>query len=392
MTFINPGIGDGGISDWSEDPDLKALHHTQLSIGTDDPQSLALKKQYPWIIQPLIANAPMRLISGPKMAASVTVAGGIGFISGGSDLSDLIPKMQETAQIIAATALAAIYPPGILPIGVGFLNWGADLNMALQAVSKWRPAAVWFFAPNSRQELVTWTQVLRKATEDMTQVWVQVNSVQQALQVAKDCKPDVLVVQGSDAGGHGAAKCASVLTLVPECRDALDDAGFEDLPIMAAGGIVEGRTVAAAMVAGAAGVVMGTRYLASHEAQISEGYRRAILNASDGGVNTVRTTLYDSLRGTKGWPEEYNGRGVINASYRDHQNGMSKSENKRLYKEAEKMGDQGWDLQHGRMTTYAGAGVGLVRSVQSSKDITNEVRKDAMERLNKVAKNFMTTL
>jgi nitronate monooxygenase len=75
---------------------------------------------------------------------------------------------------------------------------------------------------------------------------------------------------------------------------------------------------------------MGTRFLASPEAAISEGYRNVVVTAKDGGVTTARTTVYDRLRGTVGWPERYNGRGVLNQSFRDHERGMDEEENKRF--------------------------------------------------------------
>ena len=84
---------------------------------------------------------------------------------------------------------------------------------------------------------------------------------------------------------------------------------MEEMPLlMAAGAIVEGRGVAAALVLGAAGVAMGTRFLASAEANIAAGYRDEVVRASDGGQNTVRTKTYDSLRGTTVWSQGYNAR------------------------------------------------------------------------------------
>ncbi|KAK5138961.1 hypothetical protein LTR04_004027, partial [Oleoguttula sp. CCFEE 6159] len=190
--------------------------------------------------------------------------------------------------------------------------------------------------------------------------------------------PDVLVVQGSDAGGHGLERGAGVVSLLPEVGDTLKKhCAAQKLPaLMAAGGIVEGRGVAASLVLGADGVVMGTRYLAAEEADISKGYSDEVLRASDGGANTVRSKVYDSLRGTTDWPEGYNGRGIINQSYHDSISGMDLEKNKGLYAKALETGDAGWGVQ-GRLTTYAGTGVGLVTEMQSAKQITEEVREEA---------------
>lgn len=81
---------------------------------------------------------------------------------------------------------------------------------------------------------------------------------------------------------------------------------------------------------GASGVTLGTRFLASPEAVVKDGYRKAIIAANDGGVSTGRTKVYDQLRGTTGWPGNYNGRGVLNASFRDSVAGMELEENKKL--------------------------------------------------------------
>jgi nitronate monooxygenase len=233
------------------------------------------------------------------------------------------------------------------------------------------------------ESLVTWARKTREVTTGATKIWIQVGGVAEAVNVAEVCKPDVLVVQGIDAGGHGLNQGAGIVSLVPEVIDALQDllgkgTIKEVPPVIATGGISDGRGVAAAMALGAQGVCLGTRYLAAREAEIAPGYSNEVLNASDGGQTTIRSSVYDTLRGTTDWPKLYGGRGVINQSYHDAVNGMELEENKRLYGEAVKMGDKGWGVQ-GRMTTYAGTAVGLVRREQSAEEITKEVRNETRE-------------
>lgn len=86
---------------------------------------------------------------------------------------------------------------------------------------------------------------------------------------------------------------------------------------------------------------MGTRFLASHEAHISSGYQDTILCASDGGVSTVRSTVYDRVWGIEGWLGRYRGRGIVNDTYLDTERGMGEEENRRLYLEEMGMGDGG---------------------------------------------------
>lgn len=119
---------------------------------------------------------------------------------------------------------------------------------------------------------------------------------------------------------------------------------------------------------------MGTRFLATPEAHIAAGYQREVLRATDGGQSTVRTKVYDVLRGTTGWAETHNARGVVNRAYEDAVGGVvGEDEGKRLYAEEMEKGDAGWGVE-GRMTTYAGSGVGLVREVKRSGEVVKEVR------------------
>ena len=154
-----------------------------------------------------------------------------------------------------------------------------------------------------------------------TKIWIQIGTVKDAIEVARSCHPDVLVVQGADAGGHGLVQGAGIVTLLPEVADSLRGIGMADIPLVAAGGIVEGRGSAACLALGACVVVMGMRFLASREASIAKEYQDNVLRMDDGGTSTVRTRVYDTLRGTER-PSRYNGRGIINQSYLDAQNGV----------------------------------------------------------------------
>lgn len=340
---------------------------------------------YPWTRAPLVCNAPMLNIALPALALSVSEAGGLGFIAAGLDVSTLEDKLRDTQRLVQGSRVGTIQQrhaeTGILPVGVGFINWGADLETSVAAIAKYTPCAAWLFAPRVLPgDLGPWVERVRAVTGGKTEIWVQVGTVAEAVAVARTVRPEVLVVQGSDAGGHGLARSASVVTLVPEVRDALrdeDGAGGTGPVIVATGGIVDGRGLAASLALGASGAVMGTRFLASDEATVARGYQAEILRASDGGSSTVRSTVYDRVRGILGWPERYNGRGVINESYVDAvERGLSDEENTRLYNEETKKGDHGWG-PFGRMTTYAGTGVGLVKETLPAGVIVENARNEA---------------
>lgn len=177
-----------------------------------------------------------------------------------------------------------------------------------------------------------------------------------------------------------------MIPLVPEVVDALARERLR-IPVIAAGGISEGRGVAAVLTLGASGVALGTRFLACNEATIAKGYQDEVVRIHDGGVSTVRSKLYDVLRGIVNWPKAYDGRGAANRSYLDAQSGMSDDENRQLYEEEMQKGDQGWGAE-GRMTTYAGTGVGLVREVKSAEGILQELSTDAMLALKKTVARY----
>ena len=201
-------------------------------------------------------------------------------------------------------------------------------------------------------------------------------------------RPDVLVVQGTDAGGHSRTRGASVMTLLPEIADALNDIDLKStenkqsnsrtvlpIPLVAAGGIVDSRGVVAAAALGAAASALGTRFLASDEANINAGYVRHVLSAADGGQSTVRTQLYNHLRGTVDWPAGFDARGLANASWRDHEAGVSFETIKERHAEATGRGEKGWGEGEGRLATYAGTGVGLVRERMGAGKVVEQIRR-----------------
>lgn len=348
----------------------------------------ALTKLYPWLSTPAIISAPMLGAATPALAASVTKAGGLGFIAGGTRPDVLKETLQQTANITHTINSRSHREPknDVQPIGVGFQLFNTPLptTQAAFATLPRPPAVVWLFAPAHSSDFATWARDIREATAGKTHIWVQVGTVAEAKAAVELASPEVLVVQGSDAGGHGLAQSASVMSLVPEVVDMLDSIGRGGIPVLAAGGITDGRGVAAALTLGAAGVVMGTRFLAASEAGIAAGWQREITLLADGGVSTTRSTLCDRLKGTKGWPARYDGRAAVNRGHEDEQTGMSDGENVRLYREELEKGDSAWGTS-GRMVTYAGTGVGLIHDIKPAAAIVEEVRSQAREVLERVA-------
>lgn len=294
---------------------------------------------------------------------------------------------------------------GVLPIGVGLIAWAAarsltDQERVLAAVLAHRPCALWLFAPDGPgASFATWTESLRRlwpsaadTSAEPIVVFAQVGSVREALE-AVEAGVDVVVAQGADAGGHGSRAGAGIISLVPEIRDALQTKGHATVPLLAAGGVMDGRGVASVLALGADGVVLGTRFLVAREANVSQAQQQAILDASDGGQTTLRTRLFDELRGTTGWPAAYDGRALRNDTVNDwerrHTDGEQADEQKlkeeltHAYQRAAQEGD------YRRLVVWAGTGVGLAREIKPAAEIVQEIISECRDVIDKLRERIL---
>jgi nitronate monooxygenase len=346
--------------------------------------SLSFQKHYPWTSRPVIANAAMGGFAGPVLAAAVSQAGGVGIIGAVKDMTMLDQQLLSAQSLLKSDNLK-VANPSTLPIGVGFLLFAVSLHEASAVISRHRPAIIWLSCPAQEEDFETWCKGIKKISPD-SRIWIQVASVAVALRVASTCSPDVLVMQSSDAGGHGPFPGAGIVSLVPETRDALDRAGFSEIGIFAAGGISDGRGVAAALACGAEGVVIGTRFLASKEVDVpTEAYRKAILETKDGGLTTSRATVFDELAGKSIWPSHYDGRAIAGASLKEFNAGVDMEEIRKKYAIAIKETHRGYG-EEVRAAVWAGAGIGLVTEVKTVREIVNECRISARSCLEKAIK------
>lgn len=351
----------------------------------------SFQQQFPWTVAPLICCAPMREVTGPALAVATSAGGGLGFIAAGNDVSNLEAKFREAQRLVALetsrqntsqTDPFARHTSAQLPVGVGFLNWGADIDVAVPLIVKYRPVAVWLFAPrDSALDLRTWVTRIRSEVEGRTSIWVQVGDIEDAADAVTHLDPDVLVLQGADGGGHGLAASASILSLVPEMVDLLAASKltgghkFHVPKIVAAGGLVDGRGVAAALTLGAEGVAMGTRFLASFESEASKEYLKAVIEAKNGGKTTIRSPIFDTARGIGLWPRKYGPRGVINQTYKELSGG--KATIPEIYEryQTDLHGSSVKYGPEGRIATLVGTSVGLVREALPAAEIVRRVQK-----------------
>jgi nitronate monooxygenase len=233
-----------------------------------------------------IVSAPMALISGGKLAAAVTSGGGLGLIGGG--YGDSAWLQREFGLTDGAT------------VGCGFITWSlARTPELLDETLERRPAAVML----SFGDLQPFAERVHAAGIPLL---AQVQTLDHARH-ALDAGAEIVVAQGGEAGGHGMT-VRSTFTLVPDVVDLAADRAPETL-VLAAGGVADGRGLAAALMLGADGVVVGTRFWASSEALVSPRAHERALGAS--GDSTYRTRVYDHVRQLD-WPPEYNERALSN--------------------------------------------------------------------------------
>lgn len=231
-----------------------------------------------------IVLAPMGGASGARLASAVSRAGGLGLV--GASYGDEQWMRTELAPMRELEQ----------PWGVGLVMFTVARNMALLDLAlDYRPDVVALSFGNPADFIPTIHRGGAKAI-------VQIHELDQA-RAAVDAGADALIVQGAEAGGHSLRR--GLLPLLPAVQDLVGDR----VPLIAAGGIADGRGVAAALVLGADGVMLGTRFLASEEALPSEAFKRRLIESATS--DTVRTRIFDRVRGIE-WPEQYSGRAIAN--------------------------------------------------------------------------------
>ncbi|KAJ5320359.1 hypothetical protein N7508_000642 [Penicillium antarcticum] len=340
----------------------------------------ALKAYLPWIQTPLVANAPMSGSAKSKLAIAVTRAGGLGQIGFLDDMHELLTELESTKKGLEESGFNT---SKTLPIGLGVIVFGSSMHAWMPLFEKYKPAVAWLSFADT-DTLSQWTEGVRKSSPE-TRVWVQIGSVAAAVDVAQACHPNALVLQGGDAGGHGHENGASIVSLFPEIADALHYLGLGDIPLIAAGGIVDGRGCAAALTLGAAGIVMGTRFLAAEETSIPNIYRDAVFEASDGGRTTARSRVFDEVWGPNFWPDIYDGRCLRNKIYEHYKNGVDVRKIQSWISEAMN-GPDSVNLDTKDMgSIWAGTGVGLVKKQEKAAVIIDEVRGDARKYLKRAS-------
>lgn len=232
-----------------------------------------------------ILLAPMDVVADARLTSAVSAAGGLGMLGGGyGDEPWLVRELYLLERSGAR-------------FGVGFITWSmAKQPQLLDIALERKPAAVML----SFGEPALFADGIKRAGALLI---CQIQSIAMARD-AVACGADVLVAQGTEAGGHGASR--GLMSLVPEVIDAVGTA----VPVVAAGGIADGRGLAAAVMLGASGALLGTRFYATPEAAGAVAAKERIRTAT--GDDTFRSIVFDLSRRNV-WPAPYTGRCLRNA-------------------------------------------------------------------------------
>ncbi len=303
----------------------------------------ALHIRYP------IVSAPMAFAGGGALAAAVSRAGGLGLIGGGYGDPAWLDEQFKAA--------------GGERVGVGFITWSLNQSPSLLAdVLKHHPAVVMLSFGDPRP----FVDEIRKAGAKLVCQCQNLDHVRDAIEV----HADIVVAQGAEAGGHGMLR--GTLSLVPETADLLL-ANAPETHLLAAGGIGDGRGLAAALMLGADGVLIGTRFWASTEALVSPKHHEAILAAT--GDDTIRTTTPDIARQIR-WPRGFTARVRRNA-FTQRWHGREEELERNIATEAPKYRNAFAEGDPENTGVWFGEAAGVIGQIESAGNIVARIASEA---------------
>ena len=213
-----------------------------------------------------IIQAGMIWCSGWKLASAVSNSGSLGIISSGSMYTDVLAKhiikCKKATNFPFAVNLPLLYP---------------NIQEHISTIIEHKVPIVFTSAGNPN----TWTKELKSNNIKVVHV---VSSVKFALK-AELCGVDAVVAEGFEAGGHNGREETTTLCLIPDVVNAVN------IPLIAAGGIVDGKSMLSAMILGADGVQMGTRFVACKESSAHESFKNLVLKAKEGDTKLTLKEL-----------------------------------------------------------------------------------------------------
>lgn len=295
-----------------------------------------------------IMLAPMGFVAGGALAAAVGASGGFGIIGGGYADPGWLEREFAAA--------------GNQRVGCGFITWAlAERPASLDVALSHHPPAVMLSFGDA-------APFLPKIKSAGALAICQVQTLAQA-RAALGEGADIIIAQGTEAGGHGGGR--STLPLVPAVVDMVAASSLA-VSAVAAGGITDGRGLAAALMLGADGVLMGTRFYVASESLASPGAKARVVEAT--GDDTLRTRIFDIARGYS-WPKECTGRAVRNRffeAWHGDEDMLARDEAERArYADAAARGDADTAV------VFAGEGIDLIHAVEPAAVILDCVVREA---------------
>jgi enoyl-[acyl-carrier protein] reductase II len=206
-----------------------------------------------------IVQAGMVWVSGGKLAAAASEAGALGVVGAGSMQPELLREHLRKAKSLTAKPLGVNIP-------LLYSKAQEQIDIAFE-----EGVRIFFTSAGSPK---TYTKPLK----DRGAVVVHVTSSPELAKKCEDAGVDAVVAEGFEAGGHNGRDEITTLVLVPEVVDAVK------IPVIAAGGIGDGRGIAAALALGASGVQLGTRFAATVESSAHASFKQAIVDAGSGAT------------------------------------------------------------------------------------------------------------
>lgn len=294
-----------------------------------------------------IIQGGMAWVSDSSLAAAVSEGGGLGVIAAGNAPSDWVENEILKAQDMTDK-----------PFGVNIMLLSPFVDDVVNVVLKHGVKVVTTGAGNPG-----------KYMKDFKSIGAKVIPVMPSVALAKrmeDIGADAVIAEGMESGGHIGE--LTTMAIVPQIVDALN------IPVIAAGGIADGRGLVAALALGADGVQMGTRFVASKECSIVEAYKEAIVKAKDRDtVVTGRTT---------GHPVRILKNKLAREFMKLEANGATKEELEKFGEGKLRLAAREGDIQNG--SVMAGQIAGLIKDIKPVKEIMEDIIKEAQAVIKRV--------
>lgn len=319
-----------------------------------------------------LVSAGMAMVAGPALVAAVCNAGGLGILGGG-------PMPPERLRRLILDTRALTQGPFGVNLIIETTRLGpatTEAHVAICAEEHVSPIVFFWNQPPS-----AWIARLRAAG---SRIWMTVSSVDDALRAHQEGF-DALIVQASEAGGHVRAS-HGMFTLLPAVRARLEHA-----VLIAAGGIADGKTAAAALLLGADALCVGTRLLASEESDAHDRYKRAVLDAR------AQDTLITRAFGPE-WPDAPM-RVIRNRAVSDAEAGVAAQTQPigttSVFGQSYELPDRSAILptrattgDFSRMCFAAGMSVELIRDIAPAGELVRRIMRDATRSLRRASESI----